>query len=96
MIHNIMMTALNCQRSCTIRLDEENNMYKAPAIVFSLKQVGNLFITECIKKPWFQRKRKCWEFFKNSLNKVVNKVLEETQSQKKQQTKKLYCQVNVI
>jgi len=76
------------------QLDEENNMYKAPATASSLgtllKQVGNLFITECIKNHDSKGKENAENFLKilqEDYTTTVNKVVEETQSQKKRRKK---------
>lgn len=76
------------------QLDEESNTYKAPATASSLgtliKQVGNLFITECIKSHDYKRKENAENFLKilqEDYGTTVNRLVEETQAQNKRQKK---------
>lgn len=76
------------------QLNKDTNTYKAPATASNLgtllKQVGNLFITECIKIHDYERKEKAENFLKilqEDYTTSVNKVVEETQSQKRRQKK---------
>lgn len=76
------------------QLDEDTNTYKAPATASSLgtllKQVGNLFITECIKIHDYKRKENAENFLKilqEDYTTTINKVVEETQSQKRRRKK---------
>lgn len=86
----------NCIKSVheIAQLDKETNTYKAPATASTLgtliKQVGNLFITECIKSHDYKRKENAENFLKILLEDygtTVNKVVEETQAQQRRQKK---------
>lgn len=86
----------DCIKSVHIvaQLNEDTNTYKAPATASTLgtliKQVGNLYITECIKIHDDKRKENAENFLKilqEDYGTSVNKVVEETQAQKRRQKK---------
>jgi hypothetical protein len=86
----------NCIKSVQeiAQLDKDSNIYKAPATASSLgtllKQVGNLFITERIKIHDYKQKENAENFLKilqEDYGTTINKVVEETQAQKRRQKK---------
>lgn len=85
------------------QLDKDTNTYKAPATASTLgtllKQVCNLFITECIKIHDYKRKENAENFLKilqEDYAITINKAVEETQSQKRRQKKIILPSINDI
>ncbi|XP_066596494.1 uncharacterized protein [Prorops nasuta] len=85
------------------KLDSENNVYKVPSVPFNmgtyLKQIGSLYIAECIKNGDGKCKETVEDFLKLLLDDYsvsVNKTVEETRAQNKRHKKIVLPSMNDI